>query len=338
MKQGRQMMEFKDPWILLIAPVVLVLIYFVCQYKRKPTFRFSSGISLQGVLKSFKVKISQNFFVLRLLSILFFLIALAGPRQILEEVQHKTEGIDIVLAIDVSGSMAAEDFKLQNKRVNRLDIVKSVVEEFIDGRKNDRIGIVAFSRFAYTLCPLTLDHDWLLTNLERLKLGLIEDGTAIGSAVASSVARLKNSKAKSKIIILLTDGVNNAGKIDPIEAAKIAEANKIRIYTIGVGTKGLVPFPVKDFWGRTGYQNVEINLDDQTLKEIAKVTSGEYFWAMDTESLRNIYKAIDQLEKTEIEQSGYRDYQQLFWIFLGLGLFVLCVEIILSRTLFLRIP
>ena len=337
-RQGEQIMEFKDPWILFIAPVVLALVYLRYKHKKKPTLRFSSGILLKDTLGSFKVTLSQNLFVLRLITVLFFLIALAGPRRALEETKHKTEGIDIILAVDVSGSMGAEDFKLQNRRVNRLEIVKNVVKEFVEGRKDDKIGIIAFSRFAYTICPLTLDHEWLLTNLERLRLGLIEDGTAIGSAIASSVARLKDSKAKSKIVILLTDGVNNAGKIDPIEAAKIAETNKIRIYTIGVGTKGPVPFPAKDFWGRTAYQNVEINLDDHTLKEIAKITSGEYFWAMDTESLRDIYKAIDRLEKTEIEQSGYRDYQQLFWVFVALGLVILCLEILLSRTLLLRIP
>jgi len=270
--------------------------------------------------------------------VILFLIALAGPRSVLEETVHTTEGIDIILAIDSSGSMAAEDFTEGQRRYNRLDIVKRVVTDFIEQRKNDNIGIVAFASLAYTVCPLTTDHAWLASNLERIDLGLIKDGTAIGSSIASSVARLKTSKAKSKIIILLTDGINNAGKIDPISAARAARAFGIKIYTIGAGTKGMVPFPATDFFGRKVYQKVYIQMDEETLKEIADITGGQYFRATDTESLKGVYAEIDALEKTEIEQYGYFEYEEMFDHMLLVALALLFLEIVLSRTVLLRVP
>ncbi|MDP8266158.1 MAG: VWA domain-containing protein [Candidatus Aceula meridiana] len=332
------MIDFQTPWVLVLIPIVLGLVYFFNRGNKPPSFKFSSVNLARGLPQGLKIYLNQRLFVLRFLAILFFLLALAGPRKILEQAKYKTEGIDIILAIDTSGSMAAEDFKVNGKRVNRLDVVKNVVEEFISKRPDDRIGVVAFARFAYTVCPLTFDQDWLLTNLERIKLGLIEDGTAIGSAIASSVARLRDSHAKSKIIILLTDGVNNAGKISPETAAKMAQALGIRVYTIGAGTKGLVPFPVTDVWGRRGYQNVQINLDDKSLKAIAKTTGAKFFEATDTDSLRAVYGEIDKMEKTEIFQTGYKRYDPLFWIFLLLGMGILFLEIILSRTWLLKIP
>jgi len=285
-----------------------------------------------------EIRFQNITYYLRLLAVALFILGLAGPRTVLEETVHETEGIDIVLTIDSSGSMAAEDFIVRGQRINRLDIVKQVVEEFIKERKNDRLGLVTFARLAYTVSPLTTDHSWLLTNLERVKLGLIQDGTAIGSAIASSVARLKNSDAKSKVIILLTDGVNNAGKMDPVDAARIAEAFHIKIYTIGAGTKGRVPFPSRDLFGRKDYQNVLIELDEKMLSEVAEITGGKYFRATDTESLRSIYNEIDALEKIKIEEQGYREYKELFQYFLLSALVMLCLEVILNHTLFLRIP
>jgi Ca-activated chloride channel family protein len=183
-----------------------------------------------------------------------------------------------------------------------------------------------------------MDHDWLKVNLDRVHLGMIEDGTAIGSGISSSVIRLNKSQAKSKIIILLTDGVNNAGKIDPITAAQNAAALKVKVYTIGAGTKGLAPFPVTDMFGRHFYQTVQIDIDEASLTKIAEMTQGKYFRATDTESLRQIYKEIDRLEKTKIEQTGYKQYEELFWIAVLVSLALLFIEIILSNTLFLRIP
>lgn len=331
-------MVFKTPWIILLVPVVLVLIVFLKKRQRSTTFRFSSITILSSLHQSWKARFHQIPYFLRLLAVVLFVVALVGPRSVLEEAVHKTEGIDIVLAIDASGSMAAEDFVLSGKRRNRLDVVKSVVEEFIGERKSDRLGLVAFAGLAYTVSPLTTDHSWLLTNLERIQLGLIQDGTAVGSAIASSVSRLQNSKAKSKVIILLTDGVNNAGKIGPVEAARIAEAYGIKIYTIGAGTKGRVPYPVTDPWGRKRYQNVIIEIDEAVLKEVADITDGKYFRATDTESLREIYKEIDALEKVKIEEYGYKEYKELFGYFLMAALMVLLLEVILANTIFLKIP
>ncbi|HHE65150.1 MAG TPA: VWA domain-containing protein, partial [Bacteroidetes bacterium] len=192
---------------------------------------------------------------------------------------------------------------------------------------------------AYTVCPLTTDYDWLVNNLRRVELGLIEeDGTAIGSAIASSLSRLDESKAKSKIIILLTDGVNNAGNIQPLEAAKAAGSQGIKIYTIGAGSRGIVPYPAQDIFGRTVYQQVQVDLDEATLKRIAQMTEGQYFRATDTESLRNIYQEIDKLEKTEMQETGYKEYKQLFVWFLLAGLIIFVLELILSNTVLTRIP
>ncbi len=332
-------MVWKDPWILLLIPLILLLVFWR-NFKKKPAgFRFSSTDLLGDVPSSWKIKF---FFIpetMRLLVLILFVIALAGPRQVLQETIHHTEGIDIVLAMDCSGSMAAEDFKINGQRFNRLMIVKEVVRDFIRQRTSDKIGLVAFAGLAYTACPLTTDYDWLIANLERIELGVLqEDGTAVGSAISSSVNRLKNSQAKSKVVILLTDGVNNAGKIDPITAAKIAKTMGIKVYTIGAGSKGYVPFPMKDFFGRTVYQNVPIDLDEDTLQEIARLTDGKYFRATDTESLRQIYQEIDKLEKTKMEEVGYKEYQELFVWVLSAAVLILVLEVILSNTVFLRIP
>lgn len=331
-------MIFKDPWIILLIPFVLGSVMLIRRRQRPASFRFSSTRILSPFKTTWKIRFQKTPEVLRLMTLVLFLLALAGPRSILDETVHQTEGIDIVLALDASGSMAAEDFKMEGQRYNRLEIVKRVVEEFIQARRHDCIGLVAFGRLAYTVSPLTTDHAWLVTNLKRIELGLIQDGTAVGSGIASSVARLKSTRAKSKIIILLTDGMNNAGRVDPSTAARAAKAFGIKIYTIGAGTKGYVPFPVRDFLGRTIYQNVLIDLDEETLKQIAAMTGGRYFRASDTESLRQIYQEIDSLEKTKIEEYGYREYRELFgYVLLG-ALILLAGEIILTNTLFLKIP
>ncbi|MGE0267747.1 MAG: VWA domain-containing protein [Candidatus Omnitrophota bacterium] len=275
--------------------------------------------------------------VLRYLTIILFMVALAGPRLVSEETIRKSEGIDIVLAVDTSGSMAAEDFKLDNRRVNRLEIVKKVVAEFILQRTSDRIGLIAFAALAYTVTPLTTDYDWVLKNLERIQLGLIKDGTGIGSAIMTSVSRLKTSQAKSKVIILLTDGENTVVEIKPTEAARVAQSFGIKIYTIGSGTDGDVPFPV-EFLGRKFYQKIRGNLDEETLKEIADITGGRYFRATDSDQLKRVYDEIDSLEKTEVEEAGYFEYTELYDIFLLVALGLLFVEILLSNSVLMRVP
>ena len=331
-------MIFKTPLILFFIPILLGGIFWLKRRQKEPAFRFPSKDLVSSLPVSWKVRFQNAPYILRLIVLTLFMVALSGPRFVLEETVHKSEGIDIVLAIDSSGSMAAEDFQINGRRLNRLAVVKDVVKEFVGQRPNDRMGLVAFGGRAYTVCPLTTDHNWLIENLERIELGLIEDGTAIGSAIASSVGRLKDSTAKSKVIILLTDGLNNAGKVSPLSAAKAAQALNIKIYTIGAGTKGYAPFPITDFFGRKVYQNVLIDIDEETMKEIAKMTAGQYFRATDTESLRRIYQEIDTLEKTKIEQVGYKEYKELFVWVLALALVILLLQGVLEETVFLKLP
>jgi Ca-activated chloride channel family protein len=234
--------------------------------------------------------------------------------------------------------MLAEDFTIAGRRYNRLEVVKGVVEDFIKKRTSDRIGMVAFAAHAYTVCPLTLDYDWLAENLKRVRIGSIEDGTAIGSAISSSLNRLRTTEAKTKIIILLTDGVNNAGKISPVTAAEAAGALGIKIYTIGAGTKGLAPYPMRGPWGQIVYQDVKIEIDEDTLKKIAEKTGAKYFRATDTKSLREIYSEIDLMEKTPIEEIGFMEYKELFSKFLLTGLAFLLLELVLSNTILRKLP
>jgi Ca-activated chloride channel family protein len=265
-------------------------------------------------------------------------VALARPRQGLEETKVSTEGIDIVLAVDVSGSMLAEDFKIGGERRNRLEVVKKVIGNFILGRESDRIGMVVFAGRAYTQCPLTLDYNVLLQLLDKARIGMVEDGTSIGSAIATCLNRLRNTKAESKVIILLTDGVNNLGKIDPQTAAEMARTLGVKIYTIGAGSKGEVPYPVTDIWGRTVYQPVSIPIDDESLEKIAQTTGGRYFAAEDTGSLEKIFKLIDGMEKTASESTIYTEYRELFPYFAIPAFCCLLIGIVLENTRFRRLP
>ncbi len=331
-------MTFKDPLVFILVPFLMGLVFWTARQRQLAAWRFPSGDLVSCLQKTWKIRFANLPFYLRLLAVLLFVIALAGPRSILEEAKHATQGVDIVLALDGSGSMAAEDFTLNGRRYNRFDIVKDVVKEFIDQRKSDRIGLVAFGGLAYTVSPLTTDYTWLKTNLDRVTLNMMEDGTAIGSAISVSLSRLQKSAAKSKIIILLTDGVNNRGKVDPLSAAKAAKALGVKIYTIGAGTNGMAPIPVQDIWGRQVYQNMQVEIDEETLRAIADTTGGRYFRATDTDSLRQIYKEIDRLEKTKIEETGYREYKELFGYFLTAGLLFLFAALVLENTLLLRLP
>ncbi|MFC1576688.1 VWA domain-containing protein [Candidatus Omnitrophota bacterium] len=331
-------MIFEDPRVLILAPIILLLIFFAGKWHKKPAIRFSSGELLAGSKPSLRLRLAKYSGLLRLFAVLFFLLAIARPREPLEEVKTYTEGIDIVLAVDVSTSMRAEDFTIGKKRINRLDAVKDVIKDFIERRPNDKIGMIVFAGRSYTVCPLTLDHGWLLRNLDRVEIGMIEDGTAIGSGISSALNRLKDTKAKDKVIILLTDGRNNSGKISPVVAAEAARTLDVKIYTVGAGSRGFAPYPVKDKFGRIVYTRVKIDIDEDVLKKIAKKTSGRYYRATDTDRLREIYKEIDKLETYPIEEKGYLEYKELFPLFLIPGLILLFLEIILSNTIFRRIP
>ena len=302
-------------------------------------FKFSSIDSIKAANKKRLFFFNrQSLLILRAIVVVYILFALARPQVPVQKEKITSEGIDIILATDTSTSMLAEDFTFAGQRQNRLYVVKRVVEDFIKVRHNDRIGIIAFAGRAYTVSPLTLDYNWLINNLDRIRIGMVEDGTAIGSAIITSLNRLRQSKAKSKVIILLTDGRNNAGNISPQTAAHAASALGVKIYTVGAGTKGLAPYPVEDFFGNKAYQPIKIDIDDQMLTRIAKVTAGEYFRATDTESLKNIYKNIDRMEKTPIEETGFTEYKELFPNVLLAGLGILMLEIILSQTLLRKIP
>ncbi|MDP2913279.1 MAG: VWA domain-containing protein [Candidatus Omnitrophota bacterium] len=331
------MFIFKDPQALLLV-FLLPLMVILSRRRQGSAFMFSSGELVRELRPTLRIRMSRSLIFLRVFAMIFLLLALARPQTVLEGTKAVSEGVDIVLALDTSTSMLAEDFRIGTGRVNRYDVVKEVVKEFIKKRKDDRIGMVAFAARAYTVCPLTTDYTWLNENLDRVRVGMIEDATAVGSAIASSANRLRTSKTKSKIIILLTDGVNNAGTVSPLAAAEAAKALKIKVYTIGVGTKGLVPYPFKDVYGRTIYQNIPIEIDEESLKKIGDITGGKYYRATDTETLIKIYDDISRLEKSNIEHFGYREYDELFYLFLIPGLLILTFEILLVNTLFLKVP
>jgi len=330
--------DFKTPLVLFLIPVLLILFWYLHRRQDGTSFRFSTLSLMSQLGTTWRARWNFMPWVLRALVLVLLLVALAGPRKLLAQSKLTSEGIDIVLALDVSGSMSAEDYVIDGHRISRLDIIKSTVENFIKQRKDDRMGLIVFGSEAYTVCPLTTDHEWLLQNLHQVRIGVIEDATAIGSGIATSLLRLKKSKARTKIIVLLTDGVNNSGKIDPLTAAKTAEALGIKVYTIGAGTTGIVPFPVTDEYGNKHYEQAQFDLDEDTLKKIASMTGAEYFRAADTESLRDIYAQIDSLEKTKIVENGYRQYEPLFGYYLAAALGLLVLEIILTNSVFLKIP
>ncbi len=332
------MFVFKDPWVLaLIIPIAMILLLARTR-RNEPAFLFSSKDLMEGIKPTMRMRFSKYLILFRGAVIILFILALARPQTVLQGSKSVSEGVDIVLDLDTSTSMLAEDFMIGTARVNRFEVVKDVVKEFIRKRKDDRVALVAFAGRAYTVCPLTTDYSWLNENLDRVSVGMIEDATAIGSAIATSVNRLRTSKTKSKVIILLTDGVNNAGTISPLVAAEAAKALNIKIYAICVGSKGLVPYPLKDVYGRTAYRSIPIEIDEEVLKKIASLTGAKYYLASDTETLRKIYDDINKLERSNIEHFGYTEYDELFYLFLIPALIALGLEILLANTIFLRIP
>lgn len=275
---------------------------------------------------------------LGLLSFALLIIAFARPRHGKGSTDVEASGIDIVLTLDVSGSMEALDFKLEGKTVNRLEVVKNVVAKFVSQRPNDKLGMVAFAGRPYLVSPLTSDHEFIGKRLADVKMGQVEDGTAIGSAIASSVDHLRNSTAKSRIVILLTDGVNNAGAVNPLTAAEAAKALGIKVYTIGTGIRGEAPFPVQDGFGRTHLQTVKVEIDEEMLREVSEATGAQSFRATDTGSLEKIYESINQLEKTTRKLKKYQRYDELYLWFLIPGVCFLLIELVLSQTRFRRLP
>jgi Ca-activated chloride channel homolog len=323
--------KFANPaflWLLLFLPVIG---YYLWWRRKKMTvvLQFSSLKVFDRIPITLRERMKYIPVGLRMTAIVLFIIALARPQSISDKQNISTEGIDIVLELDLSGSMLAEDFN-----PNRIEAAKQVASEFIDGRTNDRIGLVVFSAESFTQCPLTTDYAVLKNLLRDVKNGMIADGTAIGLAIANGVNRLKDSKAKSKVMILLTDGVNNRGEIDPITAARIATTYGIRIYTVGVGARGEAPYPVQTMFG-IRRQMIPVDLDEKVLTQVADMTGGKYYRATDNRKLKAIYKEIDQLERTKIEVMAYKRYSELYGRWLIAGLIAFILEIVLTST-FLR--
>ncbi|MZH05696.1 MAG: VWA domain-containing protein [Nitrospinae bacterium] len=328
--------QFEDPWLLLF---MLMLPYMALRGKRKQqaTINFSSIGTLQSIKTAQVDFLSALPLILRIFAVMLLIFALARPQEGHRSKEILSAGVDIMLALDTSGSMQALDFIKDEKRDTRLAMVKDVVSQFIENRPNDRMGMVVFGSEAYTQCPLTLDQGILQSFLSKLDIGMAGDSTAIGSAIGIAVKRLKDLESDSKVIILLTDGRNNAGNLPPLQAAQTAKAFGIKIHTIGVGTHGKAPFLVNSIFGqRYVYQQVDI--DEDTLKEISKLTGGQYFRATDLESLKSIYKQIDQMEKSEVKVLDHSEYTELFHYFLIPGILLLLSEIILSNTFLRRIP
>lgn len=331
-------MRFLNPdllWLLLVAPLPWLA---RGRMGRGAALLYPSAELVRGLGRPHRGRAGFALDALRVLALALVVVALARPQQGLGAAEVETSGIDILLAIDVSGSMKALDFEVDGRQASRLEAVRSVVTDFVEDRQGDRIGLVAFAGRPYLVSPLTLDHEWLMQNLERLQIGLVEDGTAIGSALAASTNRLRDREAKSRIVILLTDGVNNAGKISPLMAADAARALGLKAYTILAGRGGEVPVPVTDRFGRQRVVTARVDVDEDTLAEVAEMTGGRFFRATDTDSLAEIYAEIDAMEKNTAKLHKFERYRELYpWVLL-LALLLLSLEQLLAETRFRRLP
>lgn len=330
-------MTFAHPYLLLLLLALPVLAWLKGRRGKPPAFVYSSVDLVRGLGGAHRSQAGAFLAALRWLALVLLIVALAQPRLTKTQTQVKATGVDIVVALDLSGSMESEDFERRGERINRLQMAKEVLEDFIAKRPGDRIGLVAFSGKAYFAAPLTLDHDFLQQNVDRLRLHMIEDGTAIGSGLATALNRLRDLKAKSKIVILMTDGQNNAGKVAPLTAAEAAKALKAKVYTIGVGTRGQAPMPV-NFFGQKRYQMVNVDIDENTLQKIADLTGGRYYRADNAQTFHQIYDEIDKLEKTEADVKKFSQHRELFMWFVTPGLALLLLEVLLSQTVFRRLP
>jgi Ca-activated chloride channel family protein len=333
------MIRFLQPqllWLLALLPIVMLL-----RGRRGPVaaVEFSDVGLAREVARRSRARIGGWVWLLPLLAAALMIVGLARPQRGHSRTEVTANGIDIVLGLDVSGSMQALDFLVDGHRVNRIEVVKTVVGKFIEERPNDRIGLIAFAAAPYLVSPLTLDHDWLLQNLERVSTAVgNDDGTAIGSAIAASVNRLRATTAKSKVVILLTDGMNNTGKIAPIAAAEAAQAMGVKIYTIGVGVRGMAPIPVRDEAGRVHLMMDKVDVDEKTLQAVASETGGSFYRATDTDSLQKIYEQINRLETTARTVQKFEHYEELYsWALIPAAV-LLGFGVLLQHTRFRRLP
>lgn len=321
--------SFAHPWFFALLLLIPLLIWWQSRNRRKtPVFRMSTLEGIQLSAASWRTKLRPFLFYLRIAALFFIIVALARPQSSNTSESIDSEGIDIVLSIDVSGSMLAEDLK-----PNRIESAKRVALEFVEKRPTDRLGLVIFAGESFTQCPITIDHNILKEQISAIKSGVLIDGTAIGEGLATAVDRIRRSNGKSKVIVLLTDGVNNTGKIGPELALEVAKAYKVRVYTIGIGTKGKAPYPVSTPFG-TQTQMQEVQIDEALLQKIAAETGGKYYRATNNASLKAIYDEIDKLEKTKIEISSYKHYTELFFPLACIAMLLLSLELILRYTVF----
>ena len=323
-------MRFAHPWLLLLLLAVPLLVWLRHRSRRAATVTFSDNRLLDGLPRSWAVRIQPILPLLSGLGLALVVVAMARPQRGLEESRSEGEVVDIMLIVDVSPSMQALDFSTRNKRMNRLDAARQVAREFIEARPDDRIGMVVFAGLTYSLSPLTQDHEWLLQQVDRMQIGMAGDGTAIGSAIAAATNRLRDSEAKSKVMVLLTDGVSNMGSITPENAAEAAKALGLKIYTVAAGREGMVPVPVQTFFGQEQIVQQPSDFDREGLEKIASTTGARFFWAPDLETLRKVYADIDQMERTEIKTQIFTRYRDLFQPVLAAGIGLLLLEKLLT--------
>jgi Ca-activated chloride channel homolog len=332
------MIRFLNPEFLWLLALLPLLALWRGRPGRVAAIQYSNVEIARAVARDTRSRPGRWTTTLRLLVGAFLIGGLARPQWGQGRTEVQASGVDLMLAVDVSGSMEALDFNLGGEPSSRVEVVKSVVSRFIEGRPNDRIGLVAFAGAPYLVSPLTLDHDWLKQNLERVKTGLIEDSTAIGSALATCVNRLRDQPSKSRIVVLLTDGMNNAGKVAPQTAAEAARAMGVKVYTIAAGSEGEAPVPVKDQFGNRRIAMAKVDVDEETLGKIAAETGGKFFRATDTDSLKKIYAEIDRMEKTTHQVKKFEKHRELFAVAVVPGLLLLGLGLGLEQTRCRRLP
>jgi len=331
------MFRFANPeYLILLALIPLIVLYhWRRSHRLSGKVKYSTLRHMKNLPSTWRQKLRRYAYLLRMVILILIIIGLARPQSGTRKQEITTEGIDIMLILDVSSSMKAEDFKPKN----RIEAAKTVAKEFVHGRNNDRIGLVIFAGEAFTQCPLTLDYGVLTDLLDKIQIAPESwDGTAIGNGIATSVMRLKDSKAKSKVMVLLTDGRNNAGEINPLTAAQVAQTFDIRVYTIGAGTRGSAMYPVDDPLFGKRYVSMPVEIDEDLLRKISDQTGGKYFRATDTEKLRQIYQEINEMEKTKIQVKEFTKYRELYVNYAGAGLILLILEILLLNTVFRKLP
>jgi len=327
------MIQFTQPIFFILLPIVLLLVWRRSRQKHGGIF-YSSIEAVKQIKIRGRVRWMWVLAAFRFLALLCIVLGLARPQSATSDYEVETEGIDIVIAMDISGSMLAEDFKPKNRFMVSLEEAK----KFIQARPNDRIGLVVFASQAYTQCPLTLDHDVLISLIDEVRMGVVKDGTAIGLGIATAINRLKDSEGKSKVIILLTDGENNAGNLDPITAAELARSFGIKVYAICIGKGGLVPFPIDDPIFGKRYVQAEVKIDEKTLKRISDITDGVFFKAGDPQALEQAYRKINEMETSEIKVKEYSSYKELYHYYLIPGILFFLIELLLANTIYQKIP